>query len=206
MSDAQAQRAIEDLYGDASVREELIDEEADLLLKWGESQIKNLSAQNLDDAAFAADSANLTRLIAEINRFVGKRSYLPPAEQTASLAEIARLAELLHYKVAPGELQAYAQKGAEQSNLDAITALTGMLKSGTGSTPEPAASTPAPEVAPSTTTPTPSAAAPESAAPAEEKPAGGLLGGLASLLQRTATNKTPVPPTESEQHNDEEKQ
>ncbi|MBZ0285410.1 MAG: hypothetical protein K8L97_32050 [Anaerolineae bacterium] len=128
MSEAQAQRAIQNMYADPSVREELIDEEADVLLKWGETQFTSLAAQNWDDAHFEAASSNLNRLLNEINRFIGKRAYWPPAEQTASLAEIARLAETLQYKAAPAALEAFAQQYAAIPNPETIAALTTLLK------------------------------------------------------------------------------
>jgi hypothetical protein len=46
MSDAQAQRAIQQLYENTSARDELSDDEANVLLQWGEAQIH--SARNLN--------------------------------------------------------------------------------------------------------------------------------------------------------------
>ncbi len=137
MSEAQAQRAIQNMYADPSVREELIDEEADVLLKWGEEQIANLAAQNWDDARFESASGNLNRLLNEINRFIGKRAYWSPAEQTASMGEIAKLAESLHYKVNPAALEAFPQQSAALSNTEAIPALTALFKSSTEAPSKP---------------------------------------------------------------------
>lgn len=95
MTEAQAEQAMQWMYGDISARDELTDEEAEVLLAWGETQIAGLAALDLDDAAFEAAYEQLRKLLTRINRFTARRADLPPEEAAASLDKIAESAEAL---------------------------------------------------------------------------------------------------------------
>jgi hypothetical protein len=131
MSEAQAERAISHLYENEGLRGELTDDEATLLLEWGEAQTVALAARDLDDETFNAHFGNLTRLIAHMNRFIGKREGMPADAQRSVLSEMLVLAQALHYKVAPAELEAFQQRALP--NLEAIRVLTEMMNASTPS-------------------------------------------------------------------------
>jgi hypothetical protein len=129
MSEAQAERAISRLYENEGLRGELTDDEAALLLEWGEAQTAALAARNLDDETFDAHFGNLSRLIARMNYFIGKREGIPPDAQRTALAEILALAQSLEYKIAPAELEAFQQRALP--SLEAIRVLTELMNSST---------------------------------------------------------------------------
>ena len=56
MSEEQAQWAIQSLYENPGVRGELSDQEADLLLRWGEEQIEEVTGGALEQSASGASS------------------------------------------------------------------------------------------------------------------------------------------------------
>ncbi len=80
--DDLARRAAEQLLGDASLRDELTDSEAQPLIDWGLAQATALarSAAALPDAEPVVDEAvkGLRRLMKRINRFIGLRAYHDP--------------------------------------------------------------------------------------------------------------------------------
>lgn len=72
MPDAQA--AIQRLYEETSVRDELIDEEAELLLRWAEEQVIRLATERPDPAVFEEAYSDLVRLLTRMSRFAAGRS------------------------------------------------------------------------------------------------------------------------------------
>jgi hypothetical protein len=126
MSQEQADRAKQQIYEDTSTRDELTDDEANILLKWGEGQIDSLAAQNLDDAAFEEAYDHLRRVVMNINRFTGKRAYAPPEELTNTLNQLATEAGALGANVSPEQL-AVPQAQAADDNIALINALTSMV-------------------------------------------------------------------------------
>ncbi len=128
MSIAQADYAITRLYEDESLRGELTDDEANLLLKWGEAQCQAVAAQELSDPAFEAWAAAFKRLLVSLNRFIGKRETLAPQEQQAVLSGIGAVAEAAGYEIAPQQLEAYLRDHAEWPNDHALSELLGLMK------------------------------------------------------------------------------
>ncbi|MBL8166451.1 MAG: hypothetical protein JNJ61_30995 [Anaerolineae bacterium] len=128
MSQAQAERAIRVMSGDTHVRSELTDDEAALLLRWGEAQVNALAGQNLDDAGFDQRCGQLTELLVTINRFVGQRMYITAEAQRAGLDEILLLARAAGYTVAAADVDAFAKEHGALANSDALTALTSLLR------------------------------------------------------------------------------
>ncbi|MBI5667181.1 MAG: hypothetical protein HZC41_04165 [Chloroflexi bacterium] len=133
MSQEQADRAIEQLYGDASVRDELTDDEALVLLKWGEDQIRALAAQNLDDAQFEEALQHLLKLLTRVNRFTSRRADLLPEERQESLDKIAASAQAVAgfvpsaQAVTPPSFAGYLQQQETLDNIANIRALTALV-------------------------------------------------------------------------------
>lgn len=128
MSQAQAERAIRMMSSDAQIRSELTDDEAALLLRWGEAQVNRLAAQNLDDGVFDQRCAQLTELLVAINRFVGGRAYAAAEAQRAALDEILLLARAAGYTVVAADLDDFAKQHGALANTGALTALTSLLR------------------------------------------------------------------------------
>lgn len=129
MSDDQAQRAIQQLYEDTSARDELSDEEANVLLGWGEAQIKDLAERGLDDTAFDEAFAHLRGVMKNINRYTGQRTYASPEALLALLNELAAEAQSLGVNVQAQQL-AIPQAQAADDNIALIQALTALVTPG----------------------------------------------------------------------------
>lgn len=128
MSDAQAERAIQQMYEDTSARDELSDDEANVLLAWGEAQIRDLGARNLDDTAFDEAFAHLRGVMKNINRYTGQRSYKTPEELTALLNELATEAQGMGVNVQAAQLAVPEAQGVGSTdNVTIINTLTAMI-------------------------------------------------------------------------------
>ena len=115
MSQAQAERATQQLYEDTATRDELVDEEAQVLLKWGEEQITALAAQEMDDAAFEEAYSHLRRVMMNINQFTGKRTYATPEELRTYLDQVASEATALGVNVTAQQLDVPTAQAADDN-------------------------------------------------------------------------------------------
>lgn len=136
MSQAQLERALEYLYGDTSVRDELTDDEARALLQWGEAQITQLAGQELDDEQFDNAFAYLRKLISRMNRFTGLRGGMGPDEQQAAMQKIVESAAGMAAQnvsaqaapdFSPARISAYLQGQSALDNIANIHALTALV-------------------------------------------------------------------------------
>src|SRR5262249_32863783 len=89
------ERAVEKLYEDTIIRDELRDPEAKLLLQWAEARLAQLASQTSDDAAFDGQYDSLRALLKAINRFVGHRAELDADTRRARLQAMADEARAL---------------------------------------------------------------------------------------------------------------
>jgi hypothetical protein len=119
---ANAERALERLYEDSDIRDELRDPEAQSLLKWAEAQVIRLAEESADDAEFDTKFETLRGMLKDMNRFVGKRAELDSAAQAAKLGEISAAALALG---APAGVS--AQAAADWKGLDDSAALNTLL-------------------------------------------------------------------------------
>jgi hypothetical protein len=152
MSDEQAKRAIQQLYEDTSARDELSDDEANVLLQWGEAQIRALGARNLDDTAFDEALSHLNGVLKNINRYTGQRAYKSPEELTTLLDELATQAQAMGVNVQAAQLAVPEAQAADSDNIAVINALTSLVTPGQ---PPTAASTPPTTSAPAAQPPRP---------------------------------------------------
>jgi hypothetical protein len=127
MSTEQTERATSMLYEDASVREELTDDEAGPLLKWGEAQIAALAARALDDEAFDEQYEHLRKFMLRVNRLVGRRVGMSAEDQTEMLTKIGESAESLGAPIPADKIAAFRGGQFAMSNAAAIQALTALL-------------------------------------------------------------------------------
>lgn len=128
MTQAQAEKAIQRLYENEGLRGELTDDEAQILLEWGEAQTAEIAGRGLSDELFDAEFGNLSRLIGRINQFIGKREGMTAEAQQAALAELATLAETMHFKIARGKVESYAKEHSKLANPEALQALIALMK------------------------------------------------------------------------------
>ncbi len=127
MSESQAASALERMYEDTTVRDELIDQDATILLQWGEAQIKRLAQQEMDNGLFEDAYAKLTRIMARINRFVGKRHEADETKLADLLNRFAEVAAEAGYPVPPDKLAMFAKEHAALDDAAAIRAMTALL-------------------------------------------------------------------------------
>jgi hypothetical protein len=127
MSTAQAERAISQLYESDSLRSELRDEEASLLLMWGEARLKELAEQNLADDQFDQVSEKFRSLLATINVCVGKRK-TTPSQHLPMMASISSAAQAAGLMLTPDDQTTFLKAQSTLTNQDAISELLGLLK------------------------------------------------------------------------------
>jgi hypothetical protein len=135
---SQAERATEQLYENTDVREDLTDDEAQVLLKWGEARIAKLAEQGMDDTQFDEVFDNLLKIMSRINRLVGRRDFSTPEEQQEWMDKIAESAGAMGVSIST-EQDTFQQQSA-LDNIGAISALTALIDN--SPTGEDAPSTP----------------------------------------------------------------
>jgi len=126
MSETQAERAKQQLYEDTTARDELTDDEANVLLAWAEAQIDALAVRDLDDDAFDEAFGHLRGVLKNINRYTGGRTYKSADELTAILNQLAAEAQALGAKVQAEQLD-IPQAQAADDNIPLIRALTSLI-------------------------------------------------------------------------------
>ncbi|MBC7813393.1 MAG: hypothetical protein H7175_19695 [Burkholderiales bacterium] len=135
MVESRIQSAMERLYEDMSLRDELTDDEANALLKWGEEEITRLASDsaNADESAFDNAMSSLRKVLGGLNRIVGRGADMPAEQQAAAAQDVAASAQALGYTVSAGDvtmpIQAQAAAGGEPDRIGAIQALTLLIKS-----------------------------------------------------------------------------
>ena len=90
---SRAEDAVMALYEDASLRDDLMDDDAETLYHWAEAQIARIDAEFADDAAFEDAVSALRRVLSGVNHFIGERAVKSSDENAAALAQIADSAE-----------------------------------------------------------------------------------------------------------------
>lgn len=81
------------LYESASLRDDLNDNEATILLEWGESQVDRLAVDFPDE--FEAKARFLRQLLKNVNRFVGQREFNDQAGQEKYMKKVGMYLEPL---------------------------------------------------------------------------------------------------------------
>jgi len=101
------------LYEDTALSDELPDQAAVVLLKWGEQQLQRLAEKHTDAAAFEVDFERLRDLLKGINRFFRRRQELE-AERLADYLQrrVIEPAQALGWPVNPAAAQACLEKQA----------------------------------------------------------------------------------------------
>lgn len=116
----RAEAAVQSLYEDSRLREDLIDDEADVLLKWAEQKLIELDAAAVDDATWEQALATFKGLVRGVNQFIGQRAYAEPDAQDKTFASIQAQAAALNL---PVPAQQFSAQTADEDNLAALKAL-----------------------------------------------------------------------------------
>ena len=130
MSQEQAEWAIQSLYENVSARDELTDEEAETLLKWGEEQIIRLADQELDEAQFEMAFDTLSGLVRRMNRLAARWSNMQSEDQEIAMNRIAEEANQIGLSIPPESLTLYFSQSANPNIHDNVRALISMVMSG----------------------------------------------------------------------------
>ncbi len=148
MSQAQIEQATQQLYEDMTIREELTDDESQVLLDWAEAQIQRLAAQEMDDAAFETAFAKLGKTLTRMGRLAAERDTMPPEDVQAGLQRIEETAAEVGLVPAEHTFLAQSAPGDVLGNVQAL--ITYLSSGSTGDTSpdtapdQPLASQPAP--------------------------------------------------------------
>jgi hypothetical protein len=120
-------RALERMYGELGLTDELTDDEAEILLRWGENAVTQLDAATDDEETFDAQFKQVRRLMKRVNRFVGAHADYDPAEAQEKLAKLRENAAELHITLDDARLQQYISAQAGQPNGEALRGLLDLL-------------------------------------------------------------------------------
>ena len=93
----------ERLYESEVLREDINDDEATVLLEWGEKHIVRLAGEADDSKSLEQQARFLRQLIKNINRFVGQRQYNNQEEQLGYMAKVVQWLPNLGFKTFTSE-------------------------------------------------------------------------------------------------------
>ncbi len=135
MSQAQIDQATQKLYEDMTIREDLTDDESQVLLDWAEVQIKRLAAQEMDDSTFDDAFSALSKTLSRMGRLAAERDNMQAEDVEAGLQKIEETAAKVGLKAAENMFLAQSATGDVQGNVEALITY---LSSGTAEqdTPE----------------------------------------------------------------------
>lgn len=119
---SRAQDALQRIYENADLRDELTDDEADAMLKWAEAELARIDAASTDDASFEAQADTLMNLLKRMNRFAGRQGQISAQGVDPAPTNIAGLATELGHPASSEQIAATGT-GDPASTIAALTAL-----------------------------------------------------------------------------------
>lgn len=137
------EEAIQRLYDDASLTDELTDGPAQTLLSWAEGALSPLVERHADESPFEAAFKALRILTKTINRLTWERMDLDADGLRERLSQLADQSQPLGYTLDQARADAFISQQESLDEAQAVTALIGLFGHGQGATqpgePEPAA-------------------------------------------------------------------
>ncbi len=122
----RADDALVRLYEDTGWREDLIDSEANTLLKWAENKLFAFDVQAADETDFETRVNEMRRVLTHIDKFVARNAAMTPDERQTALDNLASLMQ-----VTPLAQEDLIKRGfsaqAVSDNAPMISALTAWL-------------------------------------------------------------------------------
>jgi hypothetical protein len=132
------------LYEEASLTDDLVDQDATMLLRWAEQQVAELVTKyGSDEAAFENAFSALRSLVKNMNRYVGQLDMSDEKQQAQRLENITRSASEIGFEMTPA-FGAQSLAPSAKSNSDLIQAMLNSLqKTGTSqaATAQPSSTT-----------------------------------------------------------------
>lgn len=122
------------MYEDISLTDELTDDPAQKLLRWGEARLVTMVENIPDDEQFEDRFKQLRKLIKSINRFTGRRHNMPSEEQIGYVWKLLDTAKELGYEPNYGNLNTYMDKQKSLDDVQNIALLTHFIETGEIST------------------------------------------------------------------------
>lgn len=122
------QSAIQLLYEDISLREELTDDEAKVLLQWAEGKVVELDDATPDEETFDKQFKQLRRMMKRMNKFIGYRTSSGVEEQQKLVEKFLDSAVDLGIKVDQSQIQPFLVAQQQQSNAAVLQSMLGMLQ------------------------------------------------------------------------------
>lgn len=191
--------ALEALYEDASLRDELRDDEANELLKWAEAELVKLDESDATDADFESKIAQLRQLVRGMNRFVGRRAEISAQGADDAVTRLTEQASALGYSLTPEQLAQFGAQSAAADGVSAVQGLTKLISSAGGApSPEPPPVPAQAAAAPPATEPPPPPPVDEAAPPTEPPPEPSVGSLFQKLWGHIAPPADPSPPNAEE--------
>ncbi len=137
------------LYEEASLTEDLVDQDATMLLKWAEQQVADLVTKyGSDEEAFENAFSALRSMVKNMNRFVGQSAMSAEEQQAKRLENISQSAGQIGFELTP-TFSAQSQSRGTQSQTEMLQSMLSSLQKtdsvGTaGGTAQPTGGAPAP--------------------------------------------------------------
>jgi hypothetical protein len=131
------QRAIESLYSAASLTDELRDDEAEPLLKWGEGMAAQLDSEVSDEDTYDQKIKQVRRVLKRINRFIGAGTQGDAAEARDMLEKLAENAAELGVTIPPEQIDHLLNWQRTHSNGETVGELLAVLRGSAANAPTP---------------------------------------------------------------------
>ncbi|MEL6149656.1 MAG: hypothetical protein AAFR56_08520, partial [Chloroflexota bacterium] len=125
---ADAERAIERIYEDESLTDEMMDDEAKVLLRWSEDTVVELDSDAPDDDTFDARFKQMRKLMKRINKFIGQRSSVSDEEAQEMVEKFRSTAADMGHEISEERVQQFMVAQKTLSNTEAVKAMLALLK------------------------------------------------------------------------------
>jgi hypothetical protein len=123
---AWIERAMERMYGDINLTDELVDDEAEVLLKWGEAEHAKLETGAADEAALEEKAASVRKVMKRVNGLIGKWGGSDSEKAQKALAKLVDALADLGYDVAAEQVEGAISGSA--NNMSALLAVLALLQ------------------------------------------------------------------------------
>jgi len=121
MIQAEQQR----LYEVSSLTDEMVDDDAQVLLEWASAQLPLMIG---DVADVESKAKSLRRLVRTVSDYVGQVENMPPEERQVELARVYQAASDLNYPAQDNLMPALVQQFDGQKSGDVLTILIAWLE------------------------------------------------------------------------------
>ncbi|MEM6283663.1 MAG: hypothetical protein AAF787_15835 [Chloroflexota bacterium] len=125
---AHAERAVERIYEDESLTDEMMDDEAKVLLRWGENAVFELDSDEPDDETFDNRFKQMRKLMKRVNKFIGQRSSISDEEAQEMVAKFQSTAVDMGHDISAERLAQFMTAQKTMTNTEATQAMLALLQ------------------------------------------------------------------------------